>query len=230
MRSYGQYCGLARALDVVGERWALLIVRELLDGPRRYNELLNGLPGIATNLLVERLRNLETDGVVRRLDDGRYALTPWGKDLHEAIYALGRWAGPLMARPRGEDHFRPNWLRHMVVARFEGIDPLRKDMTVELQCGDEPPVMLISAGGKVYLATAGATDPDVTLAGPEDAVVGLLLGRIRRADAASRGVTATGNVRGLSGLRPRGERKPDSIASRPARHHGPRGTSGINGL
>jgi DNA-binding HxlR family transcriptional regulator len=215
---------------VVGERWALLVARELLDGPRRYNELLNGLPGIATNLLVERLRSLETDGVVRRLDDGRYALSPWGEDLHEAIYALGRWAGPLMARPRGEDQFRPNWLRHMVVARFEGIDPLRKDMTVELQCGDEPPVTLISARGQVYLATGGATNPDVTLAGPEDAVVGLLLGRIGRADALSRGVTATGNLRGLSGLRPRGERRPESTSSRPATHRGSRGTSGSDGL
>ena len=74
MRSYRQYCGLARALDVIGERWSLLIVRELLDGPRRYNELLEGLPGIATNLLTDRLRNLEADGVLRRLDDGRYAL------------------------------------------------------------------------------------------------------------------------------------------------------------
>ena len=211
MRSYGQYCGLARALDVVGERWSLLVVRELLDGPRGYNELLGGLPGIATNLLIERLRSLEAGGVVHRLDDGRYALTPWGQDLHEAIYALGRWAGPLMARPRGQDHFRPNWIRHMVVARFEGIDPLRKDMTVELRSGDQPPITLISAGGEVHLATGRAAKPDVVLAGPDEAVVGLLLGRIGRAEAGSRGVTATGNVRGLSGLRPRGERRPVSI-------------------
>ncbi len=211
MRSYGQYCGLARALDVVGERWSLLVVRELLDGPRGYNELLGGLPGIATNLLIERLRSLEAGGVVHRLDDGRYALTPWGQDLHEAIYALGRWAGPLMARPRGQDHFRPNWIRHMVVARFEGIDPLRKDMTVELRSGDQPPITLISAGGEVHLATGRAAKPDVVLAGPDEAVIGLLLGRIGRAEAESRGVTATGNVRGLSGLRPRGERRPVSI-------------------
>ena len=206
MRSYEQYCGLARALDVVGERWSLLVVREMLEGPRRYNELMSGLPGIATNLLVERLRSLEADGVVRRLDDGRYALTPWGEDLHEAVYALGRWAGPLMARPRGEDHFRPNWLRHMMVARFEGVDPRRKDLTVELRCGDEPPVTLISSRGQVHLTIGGAAHPDVTLAGPQDAVVGLLLGRIGRADAESRGVTASGAVRRLNGLRPRGER------------------------
>ena len=206
MRSYRQYCGLARALDVVGERWSLLVVREMLEGPRRYHELLSGLPGIATNLLVERLRSLEADGVVRRLDDGRYALTPWGEDLHEAVYALGRWAGPLMARPRGEDHFRPNWLRHMVVARFEGVDPRRRDLIVELRCDDEPPVTLISSRGQVHLTIGGAAHPDVTLAGPQDAVVGLLLGRIGRADAESRGVTASGAVRSLKGLRPRGER------------------------
>jgi DNA-binding HxlR family transcriptional regulator len=206
MRSYGQYCGLARALDVVGERWSLLVVRELLDGPRRYSELLVGLPGIATNLLIERLRSLESDGVVRRLDEGRYALTAWGEDLHEAVYALGRWAGPLMARPRGDDQYRPNWLRHMVIARFEGADPLRKELTVQLRCDEEPPVTLISARGQVHLSLEVARDPDVTIAGPQDAVVGLLLGRISRDEAESRGVTAGGNVRGLRGLRPRGER------------------------
>lgn len=191
---------------MVGERWSLLVVRELLDGPRRYNELLGGLPGIATNLLVERLRSLESDGVIRRLEDGRYGLTPWGQELHEAIYALGRWAGPLMARPRGEDHYRPNWLRHMVIARFEGVDPLRKDLTVELRCDDEPPVTLISARGRVHLVPGAEADPDVRIAGPQEAVVGLLLGRIPRAEAESRGVTAAGEIRRLPGLRPRGER------------------------
>lgn len=213
MRSYAQYCGLARALDVVGERWSLLIVRELLDGPRRYNELLRGLPGIATNLLAERLRSLEADGVIHRRDDDRYALTRWGEGLHEAIYAFGRWAGPLMARPRGEDHFRPNWIRHMVVARFEGIDPLRKELSVELRFDDEPPVTLISARGQVHLAQGATTNPDVTLAGPHEAAVGLLLGRISRAEAESRGVAATGRVRELRGLRPRGEARPDWIVS-----------------
>jgi DNA-binding HxlR family transcriptional regulator len=221
MRSYAQYCGLARALDVVGERWSLLVVRELLDGPRRYSELQEGLPGIATNLLVDRLHGLEADGVVHRLDDGRYELTPWGQDLHEAIYALGRWAGPLMARPRGEDHFRSNWMRHMVVARFEGIDPLRKNITVELRLEDDPPITLVSAAGQVHLAAGGAAKPDVTLAGPEDAVVGLLLGRIDRAEAESRGVMAIGNVRGLSGLRPRGERRPESVEDPASRRMSP---------
>jgi DNA-binding HxlR family transcriptional regulator len=205
MRSYGQYCGLARALDVLGERWTLLVVRELLDGPRRYTELLDGLPGIATNLLVERLRSLQEDGVVRRLEDGRYALTPWGEDLHEVVYALGRWAGPLMAQPRGNDDFRANWIRHMVIARFEGEDPERRDLTVELRYDDDP-VTLISAGGRVHVTPGGSTDADVTIAGQLEGVVGLLLGRIDPAEAAERGVTHTGDLRRLRGLRPRGER------------------------
>jgi DNA-binding HxlR family transcriptional regulator len=89
-RSYGQYCGLARALDVVGDRWNLLIVRQLLMAPARFRELLDGLPGVATNLLAERLRDLGTAGVIERrlAEEGNaivYALTPWGAELREPI-------------------------------------------------------------------------------------------------------------------------------------------------
>jgi DNA-binding HxlR family transcriptional regulator len=208
VKTYGQYCGLARALDVVGDRWTLLVVRELIDGPHRYNELLGGLPGIATNLLADRLRGLEDNDVVERLPDGKYALTPWGQDLHEVVYALGRWAGPLMARPRGDDEFRPNWMRHMVVARFEGIDPQRKEMTVALRCDEQEPLTLISMGGRVHLAQGEpGPDSDIDLAGPMEPVVGLLLGRISRSQAEAAGVTAKGAVAKLAGLRPRGERR-----------------------
>ena len=114
-RSYGQYCGLARALDVVGDRWNLLIVRQLLMAPARYRELVDGLPGIATNLLTDRLRDLETAGVVeRRLAEGGnaivYALTPWGAGLREPIEGLIHWSTPLMTRGPGGDHFRAEWL------------------------------------------------------------------------------------------------------------------------
>lgn len=114
-RSYGQYCGLARALDVVGDRWNLLIVRQLLMAPARYRELLDGLPGVATNLLTDRLRDLETAGVIERRLAGEgnaivYALTPWGAELREPIEGLIRWSTPLMTRGPGGDHFRAEWL------------------------------------------------------------------------------------------------------------------------
>ena len=114
-RSYGQYCGLARALDVVGDRWNLLIVRQLLVAPARYGELLDGLPGVATNLLTDRLRDLEAAGVVARQlgEEGNavmYALTPWGAELREPIAGLIRWSTPLMVSGPGSDRFRPEWL------------------------------------------------------------------------------------------------------------------------
>src|SRR6478672_10521668 len=94
-RSYDQYCGLARALDVLGERWTLLVVRNLLLGPLRYSELLRGLPGITTNLLAKRLREMEALGLVERIRSagGSEAsrLTESGATLEPAVHALGRW-------------------------------------------------------------------------------------------------------------------------------------------
>jgi DNA-binding HxlR family transcriptional regulator len=114
-KSYGQFCGLARALDVVGDRWTLLIVRELLIGPARFGQLRAGLNTIATNLLADRLKDLETHGVIeRRLANDVnaivYALTPWGQQLREPVDALIRWSEPLMSRGRSDDSFDPRWL------------------------------------------------------------------------------------------------------------------------
>lgn len=114
-RSYGQYCGLARALDVIGDRWSLLIIRELLRGPARYGDLCEGLPGIATNLLSNRLRDLESAGVVERRPAAdsnaiAYALTEWGAGLREPIEGLVRWSTPLMVSGPEADAFRADWL------------------------------------------------------------------------------------------------------------------------
>ncbi|WP_433462214.1 winged helix-turn-helix transcriptional regulator [Spirillospora sp. CA-128828] len=124
-RSYGQYCGLARALDVVGDRWNLLIVRQLLIAPARYRELLDGLGGVATNLLTDRLRDLETAGVVERrlAEEGNaiaYALTPWGAELREPIESLVRWSTPLMMRGPDGDRFHAEWLVVALRALFTG--------------------------------------------------------------------------------------------------------------
>ena len=98
MRSYGQFCGVAHALDLVGERWALLVVRELVLGPKRFTDLAAGLPGIGTNILTARLRELEQTGVVERrvlpppAGSTVYELTPYGRELEPVLLALGRWA------------------------------------------------------------------------------------------------------------------------------------------
>jgi DNA-binding HxlR family transcriptional regulator len=201
MRSYRQYCGLARALDVVGDRWALLVVRELLEGPRRYNELLDGLPGIATNLLAERLRALEEAGVLDRNEDHTYALTAWGQGLHEAVYALGRWAQPLMRRPPGDDEFRSHWLSHPIHLLYEGVDKRRPRFAIEVNTGDSP-MTVKSAAGRVRVVSGRHASPDLVLSGPPDGVVGLLAGRLDRAEATKRGVTIRGDARKLSQLHP----------------------------
>src|SRR5580692_12706806 len=111
MRSYGEYCALAKTLDVVGDRWTLLVIRELaIRGACRYTDLRNGLPGIATNLLAERLRDLEQAGVVVREDapppiaTNVFRLTPRGEELGPVLDALGRWGIPYMVEgPQPDD-------------------------------------------------------------------------------------------------------------------------------
>ncbi|MBK6575006.1 MAG: helix-turn-helix transcriptional regulator [Sandaracinaceae bacterium] len=114
-RSYGQFCGLARALDVLGERWTLLVVRELLLGPRRFRELLTSLEGIGPNLLTTRLRTLEARGVVERTRPARaphdlYRLTARGRALEPALLALASWGSPLLGEPNVDARFDVGWM------------------------------------------------------------------------------------------------------------------------
>ncbi len=111
-RSYDQHCTVAHALDVVGERWTLLLVRELLTGPKRFKDLLWGLPGIGTNLLAARLKALEEHGVVRRgtlpppAGSGIYELTGLGRSLEPVVVALSRWGSRLIGELQDEDELR----------------------------------------------------------------------------------------------------------------------------
>ena len=202
MKSYGHYCALARGLDVVGERWSLLIVRELLGGPCRYSELSDGLPGIASNLLAERLRHLIGAGVVEHKGDGRYALSEWGEGLREPLYAFARWSAPVvMVRPASDDSFRAAWLAHPVSGLFEGVDERRPALIVEVRIGDEV-ATIESRAGKVALRPVPLPSPDVVLDGPPDQILGLLAGYLDPRDAAQRGVAVTGDARRLARLRP----------------------------
>ncbi|MBN9376643.1 MAG: helix-turn-helix transcriptional regulator, partial [Cellulomonas sp.] len=110
-REYGQYCGVTRALELVGERWALLIVRDLLVGPRRYGDLAAGLPRIPSNILAARLKELQAAGVIRRVPRSRvivYELTPYGRELEPVVLALGAWGFKAMGEPREEQVITPD--------------------------------------------------------------------------------------------------------------------------
>lgn len=110
-RDYGQYGGVARAVELVGERWALLIVRDLLVGPRRYGELAAGLPRIPSNILASRLKDLQAAGVIRRAPRSRmviYELTPYGRELEPVVLALGAWGLASLQDPREEQVITPD--------------------------------------------------------------------------------------------------------------------------
>ena len=110
-RDYGQYGGITQALELVGERWALLIIRDLLVGPRRYGELAAGLARIPTNILAARLKELQAAGVIRRVPHSRvivYELTSYGRELEPVVLALGAWGFKALGDPREEQVITPD--------------------------------------------------------------------------------------------------------------------------
>ncbi len=179
-RSYAQYCGLAAALDVIGERWALLIVRDLAPGPRRFTDLFDGLPGISTDLLTDRLRSLETAGAVRRREVRNpvpaqlYELTGRGFELARLAGQLARWGAPLLPDLGDADDRVVNarWILQSRASRYRGGLP-DGDVHFLIDGTDE---LTLSLEGDVGRLRYGHTEstPLLSLEGSTDAVVALL--------------------------------------------------------
>jgi len=179
-RSYGQFCGLARSLDTIGDRWSLLIVRELLVGPRRYGELAQALGGIATNLLADRLRALEASGVIERQvgEAGGvvYALTAWGTRLRETVESLVRWSAPLMVRGRDGDAFEPRWLVVALPALLRGRTSRRP-----AEVGIDVPGLFLTVRvdeNGPHVDAEPDERPDTILAAEPETVLGLAAGAL----------------------------------------------------
>jgi len=203
MRSYGQYCSVAKALDVIGDRWNLLIVRELLLREScRYTDLLHGLPGIATNLLADRLRGLQQAGIVSREDapppvaTTLYALTERGQELGPILRRLGQWGAPLMLEPADEDAFRSHWLAFPVELFLTDHAPDRPPVTIELRTGEEP-MIIETVDGAVRARGGSVEEPDLVLSGAPQLVVGLLSGTLALAEARARGLECEGDANAL---------------------------------
>ena len=208
MRSYRQYCALAKALDVIGDRWTLLVVRELLlRGPCRYTDLRDGLPGIATNLLSDRLRELEAAGIVRRVTTpppaagDLYRLTERGEQLEPVLQELGRWGGPLLEKPGRQDAFRAHWLLLPARIHLEDHAPERPPVTLEVRAGGEA-ITIEAASGVVRLRPGAADRPDAVMTGTPQAILGVLAGKLGLAEAAATGVRYEGDPATLRRLRP----------------------------
>jgi DNA-binding HxlR family transcriptional regulator len=141
-RTYGQYCGVARALEMVGERWALLIIRDLLVGPKRYTDLRSGLPKIPTNVLATRLKELEQAGVVVRRVQPRpsgavvYELTPYGAELEELVLGLGRWGARSLGELRPGEIATADSLIMALRSTFQPSEAAGLKVGYELRFGD----------------------------------------------------------------------------------------------
>ncbi|MFI5693784.1 winged helix-turn-helix transcriptional regulator [Kribbella sp. NPDC051586] len=177
-RGYRQACGVARGLDIVGERWSLLVVRELLLGPKRFTDLQEALPTASPNALSDRLRELAAAGVVRRRQlppPGNvrvYELTPWGRGLEPIVVALGTWA---LAAPRTAEQLFVSVDSAMLTIRtFFVPTPERPETTLRIELRDHGPagvfgVRLTSAGAEV--AHEPPKDPDAVLVTTTEALL-----------------------------------------------------------
>lgn len=166
MKTYGQYCGLARAAEILGERWTLVILRDLLVGPKRFNELRRGIPGIPSNMLTSRLDGLERAEVVERTIEGRgvvYRLSEYGQDLEPILLAVGRWASRRMDAPRdGERPTDSSLAAALLTGRTETkVVPF----VVEVAAGPAVANAKVEETG-VNVTEGALADPDLRLGGP----------------------------------------------------------------
>jgi DNA-binding HxlR family transcriptional regulator len=171
-RDYGQYCGMARALEVIGERWAVLIIRDLLIGAKRFSDLQRGLPGIPTNVLTARLKEFEEAGIVRRVVLPRpasglaYELTDSGRQLEEPLIAIGRWGALRLGDPRPDEVVTVDSIASALCTTFRPERASGLNATFLLKLG-EIEVTATVKGGEVCVQRGAAAKPDLTIeAGP----------------------------------------------------------------
>lgn len=179
-KSYGQFCALARALDRVGNRWSLLILRELFGGPAGFSSLRRALPGIASNLLARRLAELERDGLITRSTHQarskavRYQLTDGGAALEPAVLALIRWGAAWMASGPGSDVQNAAWLPLALRALLADSRIKTPTGTLLIEVDDVQVTVRIGRGGRQVSAGPPTSAPRAVVRGPYDAVLALV--------------------------------------------------------
>ena len=183
MKRYDQYCPVCHALGLVGERWALLVVRELLKGPKRYTDLLGGMPGIGTNVLAARLRELEEGGVVRKRKlpppaaSTVYELTEYGRELEEPLYALARWGARSMNPPTTDEEFYPEWGLNAFVALFDPVAARGQTGTYVVRVGEDVYSVQLD-DGKVHIEIGASDQAELDFATERETFFGLASGEL----------------------------------------------------
>jgi DNA-binding HxlR family transcriptional regulator len=188
MRTYGDGCAIARALDLVGERWALLVVRELLLGPKRHTDLRRGLPNASPNVLSERLRELERAGVVRRrklpppAGSRVYELTDWGLELEQIVISLGRWAARSPTPPSDAPIVSADSIILALRALFDSGAAHGLRASYELRLGEDR-FRIELADDEIEVARGDANQADATIDTDPDTLDAVLWGGRPLADA-----------------------------------------------
>jgi DNA-binding HxlR family transcriptional regulator/putative sterol carrier protein len=196
---YQQYCALARATDVVGNRWTLLIIRELRPGPRRFTDLVEGLPGISRKLLTERLRDLERDGIITRKElpppaaRQVYELTDDGRDLATAMVPLAAWGARRLGERQTEESFRPRWAAVAMAFLADRDDTKGVSETYQYIIGDSAFHFIVD-DGSIDLRDGRAEDPTVVVTTDEETWADIATGKITPSKAAASGaLSVTGD-------------------------------------
>jgi len=192
VKRFDQYCPVVHALSLVGERWSLLVIRELLHGPKRYTDLANGLPGIGTNILAARLRDLEEGGIVRKRKlpppaaSTVYELTEYGTELKEALYALARWGARTLGPPKADDELYPEWGVNALPALFNAEEARGLTETYMLRVdGDVFTARIVS--GSLEVSVGAAEDADLVVEVDMDTFFALAAGELELRDAVAQG-------------------------------------------
>lgn len=194
-RTYSQYCPAAKALDVVGERWTLLIVRNLALGPQRYTDLLDGLPGLSPNVLAERLKHLEASGILvkRQLPPPAastvYELTAQGVGLTDVVLSLARWGHQFMDAPGPGDSVEVSWMLVYLrsIANLEAAKGVHE--TYEFLIDDDRFHVVVDDGSVDTIQGPSPTPPAVTVRADLSTFVQIGSGRLPAADAIADGRT-----------------------------------------
>lgn len=200
-RSYRQQCGLARALDVLGERWTILVLREMAMGPRRYKDLLDSLTGIGTNLLAERLRTLEVAGVIRSVllpppaSVRAYELTEFGEQLRPILSQLAVWGLALPLDERAES--RASWTLMIMGAMADPDKVGALNAIVELHVGDEVMWVYTDNDGAQLRFGPAAIAPDLVIETDVQTFTGLAEGRLSPTQELNNGSVAAQGDRKL---------------------------------